>query len=65
MKTRRPLRITLATATALALTGGFLTLAATQVTAVPAKYADDFNGDGYRDLVTAAPSTTVSGAKLA
>ncbi|MEW2484951.1 FG-GAP-like repeat-containing protein [Streptomyces sp. NPDC048411] len=65
MKTRRPLRITLATATALALTGGFLTLAATQVTAAPAKYADDFNGDGYRDLVTAAPSTTVSGAKLA
>ena len=65
MKTRRPLRMTLATATALALTGGFLTLAATQATAAPAKHADDFNGDGYRDLVTAAPGTTVNGAKRA
>ncbi|MFI7499125.1 FG-GAP and VCBS repeat-containing protein [Streptomyces sp. NPDC049687] len=29
--------------------------------AAPARYADDFNGDGYRDLVTAAPGATVGG----
>ncbi|MFB8245328.1 FG-GAP-like repeat-containing protein [Streptomyces sp. NPDC055952] len=29
--------------------------------AAPATYADDFNGDGYRDLATAAPYTPVGG----
>ncbi|WP_406309839.1 hypothetical protein [Streptomyces sp. NBC_00623] len=29
--------------------------------AAAAKYADDFNGDGYRDLVVGAPDATVSG----
>ncbi|MFF4347383.1 FG-GAP repeat protein [Streptomyces sp. NPDC001530] len=33
-----------------------------QASATPATYTDDFNGDGYRDLVTAAPSATVGGA---
>ncbi|WP_406475406.1 FG-GAP-like repeat-containing protein [Streptomyces sp. NBC_01615] len=60
------LRTTLATATAVALTGGLLTLAtAAPAGAAPAKYADDFNGDGYRDLVTAAPTATVGGATSA
>ncbi len=41
-----------------------LTLPAT-ASAAPAKYADDFNGDGYRDLATAAPSATVAGKTYA
>ncbi|GHH23611.1 FG-GAP repeat domain-containing protein [Streptomyces lanatus] len=36
-------------------------LTPTPATAAPAKYADDFNGDGYRDLATAAPYTPVGG----
>jgi len=60
------LRTTLATATAVALTGGLLTLAtAAPAGAAPAKYADDFNGDGYHDLVTSAPTATVGGATYA
>ncbi|MFF5014494.1 FG-GAP and VCBS repeat-containing protein [Streptomyces sp. NPDC001165] len=44
------------------LTTGLLTaLPATTATAAPARFSDDFNGDGYRDLVTAAPSVTVGG----
>ncbi|MFH8775459.1 VCBS repeat-containing protein [Streptomyces sp. NPDC017958] len=47
---------------ATALTTGLLTvLPATAATAAPARFSDDFNGDGYRDLVTAAPSATVGG----
>ncbi|MFJ3229190.1 FG-GAP-like repeat-containing protein [Streptomyces sp. NPDC086783] len=65
MNIRNPLGISLATATALAFTGGFFTLAVPSATAVTAKYADDFNGDGYRDLATAATGTTVDGAKYA
>ena len=43
-------RLVLATATAASLTGGLLTLAVGPASAAtPAKYADDFNGDGYRD----------------
>ncbi|MEI5098739.1 FG-GAP-like repeat-containing protein [Streptomyces sp. PmtG] len=33
--------------------------------AAPAKYADDFNGDGYRDLAVSAPNATVSGKEHA
>ncbi|CAL9663281.1 FG-GAP repeat protein [Streptomyces sp. Tu 3180] len=65
MNKRHPLRTILAAATAVALTGGLLTLAAVPVTAATAKYADDFNGDGYRDLVTTASSATVGGVKSA
>ncbi|WP_328399375.1 VCBS repeat-containing protein [Streptomyces sp. NBC_00390] len=65
MNIRHPLGITLATATAVALAGGLLTLVATPAAAVTAKYADDFNGDGYQDLATAALGTTVDGAKYA
>lgn len=53
MFTRTNLRLALATATAVSLTGGLLTLSmGTATAATPAKYADDFNGDGYRDFVT-------------
>ncbi len=45
-----PYGATLAAATAVALTGGLLSLAtAAPASAAAAKYADDFNGDGYRD----------------
>ncbi|UFR02731.1 FG-GAP-like repeat-containing protein [Streptomyces sp. Go40/10] len=51
MRTHRKLAV--ATATALSLTGGLLTLAAgPAAAATPAKYADDFNGDGYRDYAS-------------
>ncbi|GGW17332.1 hypothetical protein GCM10018980_08380 [Streptomyces capoamus] len=51
MRTHRKLAV--ATATALALTGGLLTLAAgPAAAATPARYADDFNGDGYRDYAS-------------
>ncbi|GAA2502258.1 FG-GAP repeat protein [Streptomyces thermolineatus] len=42
---------TLAAATVAAVTGGLLTAgAATPAAAAVARYADDFNGDGYRDI---------------
>ncbi|MFG2940589.1 FG-GAP and VCBS repeat-containing protein [Streptomyces sp. NPDC048282] len=46
------LRLLVATATAASLTGGLVVLAAETAAATPAKYADDFNGDGYRDYAT-------------
>ncbi|MBA2945219.1 FG-GAP-like repeat-containing protein [Streptomyces himalayensis] len=65
MSTRHPLRTTLAAATAVAaLAGGLLTVVADPATAAT-KYADDFNGDGYRDLVTSATRATVGAAKYA
>ncbi|WP_369247974.1 FG-GAP and VCBS repeat-containing protein [Streptomyces sp. R41] len=57
-----PLRTTLATATAVALTGGLLTLAtAAPAGAAAAKYADDFNGDGYRDYAVASLGDNLGG----
>ncbi|WP_406331610.1 FG-GAP-like repeat-containing protein [Streptomyces sp. NBC_00203] len=55
---RKRTSVTLAALVAAGLTP--LTLSA-PASAAPAKYADDFNGDGYRDLVVAAPDATVSG----
>ncbi|GGN75393.1 hypothetical protein GCM10011579_055440 [Streptomyces albiflavescens] len=44
------------------LTAGLTPLTlSTPASAAPAKYADDFNGDGYGDLVVGAPDATVSG----
>ncbi|MET7514559.1 FG-GAP repeat protein [Streptomyces sp. NPDC005480] len=57
----------LSTTTALAalvaagLTSFTLTSAPASAATATAKYGDDFNGDGYRDLATAAPDTTVDG----
>lgn len=55
------LRTALATASVTALTGGLLMVTAAPSTAAPARYADDFNGDGYRDLAVSAPGTVVAG----
>ncbi|WP_405586357.1 FG-GAP and VCBS repeat-containing protein [Streptomyces sp. NBC_01092] len=53
--------LALATATVAATLTAAPLLSAAPAAAAPAKYADDFNGDGYRDLATAAPYTPVGG----
>ncbi|MFF7473559.1 FG-GAP-like repeat-containing protein [Streptomyces sp. NPDC008092] len=54
------MRIRTAATLAALLTAGLVPLAG-PASAAPARYADDFNGDGYRDLATAAPGATVGG----
>ncbi|MGW7539886.1 FG-GAP-like repeat-containing protein [Streptomyces sp. NPDC054770] len=54
------MRIRTAATLAALLTAGLVPLAG-PASAAPAKYADDFNGDGYHDLATAAPGATVGG----
>jgi hypothetical protein len=54
-----PHRTVAALTTAAAL--GTALFTAVPASAAPAKHADDFNGDGYRDLATAAPYTPVGG----
>lgn len=51
---RNNLRPVLAAAVSVSVTGGLLTVSVSSASAVatPAKYADDFNGDGYRDYAT-------------
>lgn len=62
MSTRTPLGLAIATVTAVSLTGGLLTLSMSTASAAgPAKYADDFNGDGFRDYAVAG-SFSGSGA---
>ncbi|WP_055716704.1 FG-GAP and VCBS repeat-containing protein [Streptomyces torulosus] len=47
---KRPFRTALAATTVAALTGGLLTIVtAAPASAAPATYADDFDGDGFRD----------------
>ncbi|MFI2722566.1 FG-GAP-like repeat-containing protein [Streptomyces collinus] len=60
--TRRILMALAVTAT-VAVTAGLLT--ATTAAAAAAKHVDDFNGDGYRDLVIGSGGATVGGAKQA
>ncbi|MGW6144639.1 VCBS repeat-containing protein [Streptomyces sp. NPDC055144] len=60
------MRIRVVTAAATLLAAGLTPFALpTPATAASAKYADDFNGDGYRDLAVAAPQATVSGHEAA
>ncbi|MFI1439217.1 FG-GAP-like repeat-containing protein [Streptomyces fructofermentans] len=58
-----PYRTVLAAATVTALAGGLCTAA--PASAAPAKYADDFNGDGHRDLAIGAPYQSANGASAA
>jgi hypothetical protein len=51
---------------AAALTSGLLTaLPATPAAAAPARYADDFDGDGYRDVAVGAAGAVVAGKQTA
>ncbi|MFF7979860.1 FG-GAP-like repeat-containing protein [Streptomyces sp. NPDC007901] len=63
------MRVRTAAPLAALLTAGLVPLAtpasATPAPAVFAPYADDFNGDGYHDLATAAPGATVGGRSRA
>lgn len=59
-------RTVVVTAAVTALTGGLLVVVpVASASAAPAKLADDFNGDGHRDLVVGAPYKTVGGAEAA
>ncbi|MFD3496225.1 FG-GAP-like repeat-containing protein [Streptomyces sp. NPDC058690] len=61
-----PFRTVVAVATVTALTGGLFTaVTATPASAAPAKYADDFNGDGHRDIAIGAPYKSVNNAGAA
>ncbi|MET9889154.1 VCBS repeat-containing protein [Streptomyces sp. NPDC006465] len=59
------LRLTLATATAAALTGGLLSVTAVTATAADSVHhpVADFNNDGYGDVAYSAGSSTVGGKK--
>ncbi|MFI1964647.1 FG-GAP-like repeat-containing protein [Streptomyces pathocidini] len=63
-RSRRPLLLG-ATATAAALACGLLVALPGGAGAAPSGLPDDFNGDGYRDLVAAAEGAAVSGASKA
>ncbi|MFF1447868.1 FG-GAP-like repeat-containing protein [Streptomyces sp. NPDC058274] len=60
------MRLRTTTALAALLAAGITPLAiAAPSAAAAAKLSDDFNGDGYRDLVVGAPEATVSGKEYA
>ncbi|MEU6002953.1 FG-GAP-like repeat-containing protein [Streptomyces sp. NPDC047197] len=61
-----PFRTVVAAAAVTALTGGlFVAGPVASAAAAPAKLADDFNGDGHRDIAVGAPYKTVGGAQAA
>ncbi|MGW6316418.1 FG-GAP repeat protein [Streptomyces sp. NPDC055099] len=61
-----PFRTVVAAAAVTTLTGGLLAVGpVAPATAAPAKLADDFNGDGHRDIAVGAPYKTVNGAEAA
>ncbi|MEV5428172.1 FG-GAP-like repeat-containing protein [Streptomyces sp. NPDC052701] len=60
-----PRHLSLAAATALLASGLSPLALATPATAAAAKYADDFNGDGYRDLALGDRTATAGGRKEA
>ncbi|MFI1839911.1 FG-GAP-like repeat-containing protein [Streptomyces olivaceoviridis] len=62
---RHSVRLAVAAALAACLTGGLVAVSAGQAVAAGSKLADDFNGDGYRDLAIGMPSKTVSGKQNA
>ncbi|MEV6194606.1 FG-GAP-like repeat-containing protein [Streptomyces sp. NPDC051920] len=54
-----------ATVVAAALAGGLLVTLPGAASAAPSGLADDFNGDGYRDLATGAPGAVANGTAKA
>ncbi|WP_405892300.1 FG-GAP-like repeat-containing protein [Streptomyces sp. NBC_01527] len=61
-----PFRTVVAAATVTALAGGLFTaVTAVPASAAPARYADDFNGDGHRDIAIGAPYKSINGASAA
>ncbi|WP_311315081.1 FG-GAP and VCBS repeat-containing protein [Streptomyces naphthomycinicus] len=58
---RHSLRLAVASALAACLTGTLVAVSGGQAVAAGSKLADDFNGDGYRDLAIGMPAKTVSG----
>ncbi|MFH9672034.1 FG-GAP-like repeat-containing protein [Streptomyces sp. NPDC017405] len=58
---RNLVRFVLAAAVVASVTGGLPAVSADRAVAAPARPADDFNGDGYRDLAVGMPSKTVGG----
>lgn len=61
---QRPARLALATATAVALTGGLLALSVPSAAAASG-LAGDFNGDGYRDVAIGAAGADVGSVQSA
>ncbi|MEW2039890.1 FG-GAP repeat protein [Streptomyces sp. NPDC005534] len=59
-RSRRPVALA-ATAVAAVLAGGLLIALPGAASAAPSGLADDFNGDGYRDLATGAPGAVAAG----
>jgi hypothetical protein len=60
------MRVRVTTAVAALLAAGLAPLAAaTPAAAAAAKYLDDFNGDGYRDLAISNRGATIGGVKQA
>ncbi|GAB1339963.1 FG-GAP repeat protein [Streptomyces sp. E-15] len=62
---RHSLRLAVAAALAACLTGGLVVVSADQAVAAGSESADDFNGDGYRDLAIGMPGKTISGKEEA
>ena len=60
---RHSVRLAVAAVVAASLTGSLVAVSADQAVAAPSKLADDFNGDGYRDLAIGMPAKTISGHK--
>ncbi|MFH8775934.1 FG-GAP-like repeat-containing protein [Streptomyces sp. NPDC017958] len=51
----------MAAAVAASLTGSLMAVSVDRAVAAPSKLADDFNGDGYRDLAIGMPGKTING----
>ncbi|MEU3861754.1 FG-GAP-like repeat-containing protein [Streptomyces sp. NPDC028722] len=58
---RYSVRLAVAAALATCLTGSLVAVSADQAVAAGSRSADDFNGDGYRDLAIGMPAKTISG----
>ncbi|MGW1007370.1 FG-GAP-like repeat-containing protein [Streptomyces sp. NPDC002520] len=58
-------RLAVAAVIAASLTSSLMAVSSDRAVAAPSGLADDFNGDGYRDLAIGMPSKTISGKEHA